>query len=49
MMPQKEVSEVIYQLADPDYGRYEGNHTSIITGARGAPRCHVRSVLCQQG
>jgi hypothetical protein len=28
MMPQKEVSEAIYQQADPDYGRYEGNSTS---------------------
>ena len=28
MMPQKEVSEAIYQQADPDYGRYEGTQTS---------------------
>ncbi len=28
MMPQKEVSEAIYQQADPAYGRYEGNQTS---------------------
>jgi hypothetical protein len=28
MMPQKEVSEVIHQQADPDYGRYEGNQSS---------------------
>src|SRR6266699_3133232 len=27
MMPQKEVSEGIYQQADPEYGRYEGNQT----------------------
>jgi hypothetical protein len=28
MMPQKEVSEAIYQQAGPAYGRYEGNQTS---------------------
>jgi hypothetical protein len=28
MMPQKEVSEAIYQQANPEYGRYEGNQTS---------------------
>jgi len=28
MMPQKEVSEAIYQQAGPVYGRYEGNQTS---------------------
>jgi hypothetical protein len=28
MMPQKEVSEAIYQQADPEYGRYEGNQSS---------------------
>ena len=28
MMPQKEVSEAIYQQADPAYGSYEGNQTS---------------------
>jgi hypothetical protein len=28
MMPQKEVSEAIYQPADPVYGSYEGNQTS---------------------
>ena len=28
MMPQKDVSEAIYQPADPAYGRYEGNQTS---------------------
>ena len=28
MMPQKETSEAMYQQADPDYGRYEGNQTS---------------------
>ncbi len=28
MMPQKEVNEAIYQQADRDYGRYEGNQTS---------------------
>jgi len=28
MMPQKEVTEEIYQRADPAYGRYEGNQTS---------------------
>ena len=28
MMPQKEVSESIHQLADADYGRYEGNQSS---------------------
>jgi len=28
MMPQKEVSEAIYQQADPVYGSYEGNQTS---------------------
>jgi len=29
MMPQKEVSEAIYQQADPAYGRYEGNQTGV--------------------
>ena len=29
MTPQKEVSEAIYQQADPAYGRYEGNQTSF--------------------
>jgi len=28
MMPQKEVSEAIYQPVDPVYGSYEGNQTS---------------------
>src|SRR5205807_3246357 len=28
MMPQKEVSEAIYQPADPVYGSYEGNQTA---------------------
>jgi len=28
MMPQKEVSEAIYQQADPVYGSYEGNQTA---------------------
>jgi hypothetical protein len=28
MMPQKEVSEAIYQQADPEYGRYEETQTS---------------------
>ena len=28
MMPQNEVSEAIYQQADPAFGRYEGNQTS---------------------
>ena len=28
MMPQKEVSEAIYQPADPVYGSYEGNRTA---------------------
>ena len=28
MMPQKEVSETIYQSADPEYGRYEETRTS---------------------
>ena len=29
MMPQEEVSEAIYQQADPAYGRYEGNQTGV--------------------
>ena len=28
MMPQKEVSEAIYQPVDPVYGSYEGNQTA---------------------
>jgi len=28
MMPQKEVSEAIYQPVDPAYGSYEGNQTA---------------------
>jgi len=28
MMPHKEVSEAIYQPADPVYGSYEGNQTA---------------------
>ncbi|GAC1302691.1 MAG: hypothetical protein NVSMB27_42600 [Ktedonobacteraceae bacterium] len=28
MMPQKEVSEAMYEQAGPAYGRYEGNQTS---------------------
>jgi len=28
MMPQKEVSEAIYQPVDPLYGSYEGNQTA---------------------
>jgi hypothetical protein len=28
MMPQKEVSEAIYQPIDPVYGSYEGNQTA---------------------
>jgi hypothetical protein len=28
MMPQKEESSARQKLADPDYGRYEGNQTS---------------------
>ena len=28
MMPQKEVSEVLHQQADSEYGRYEGTQTS---------------------
>jgi hypothetical protein len=28
MMPQKEISEALYQQAGPAYGRYEGNQTS---------------------
>ena len=28
MMPQKEVSEALYQQDGPVYGRYEGNQTS---------------------
>jgi len=27
MMPQKEVSEAVYQQADPEYGGYEGTRT----------------------
>jgi hypothetical protein len=29
MMPQKEVSEAIYQPVDPVYGSYEGNQTGV--------------------
>jgi len=29
MMPQKEVSEAIYQPVDPLYGSYEGNQTGV--------------------
>ncbi|SRR6266700_3657359 len=29
MMPQKDGSSAIYQQADPEYGRYQGNQTGV--------------------
>ena len=29
MIPQQKFSEAVYQQADPEYGRYEGNQTNV--------------------